>query len=95
MEYVEEFYTPFNISSEQELQSYENDGYIEAMLLFEKHPRKAHQILEQLIFNMDVLKTLCDMYVWQRVNVVKKGINQAITEQETKLRNNSEEKENM
>ena len=93
MEYVEDFYTPFNISSEQELQSYENGGYKEAMLLFEKHPRKAHQILEQLIFNMDVLKIICDTYVWQRVNVVKKGINKAITEQETKKKGYSKHTE--
>ena len=71
------FWIALRPSTEKELKLLETQAYTEAKSVFKKKPSKARAALKQVMFNMDLRKIVFDMYVWQRVDAVKKGINRA------------------
>jgi len=72
-----DMWTSFFPSSVDDIQALETESFKEATQLYAKYPRKATELLDSLINYLDLRKIFCDMYVWQRVEAIKKGINQA------------------
>ena len=68
------FWDTLRPSTEKELKQLENEAYIETKSIIKKNPTKASVALKQVMLNMDLRKLVCDMYVWQRVDAVKKGM---------------------
>ena len=66
-----------HVSTEKELEDLEKESYRETKLLYVKYPEKAKEILSVLVSDLDLMKILYDMYVWQRVDSVKMGIEKA------------------
>lgn len=74
---IENMWGAFNVSTRAQLKSLEDESYKEATQLYEEHPEKAKGALNTLINMLDLRKILYDMYVWQRVDAVKRGIHKA------------------
>jgi len=70
-------WTSFFPSSTDDLQALEAESFKEATQLYAKYPSKATELLTSLIKYLEIRKIVYDMYVWQRVEAIKKGINQA------------------
>ena len=73
----ENMWGAFNVSTPEQLKTLEDESYKEATQLYENHPEKATEILNTLINMLDLRKILYDMYVWQRITAIKKGIYRA------------------
>ena len=74
------FYDAFTPYSEEELKLLEEEAEKETTQLYELglEKEKVDNIVKRLINQMDIRKIVCDLYVWQRVDAVKRGIQKAI-----------------
>ena len=75
---VGSFWDALRPSTIKELKQLETEAYEEAKSVIKKNPIKAKVALKHVMFEMDLRKIVADMYVWQRVDAVKKGINRAL-----------------
>lgn len=70
----ENMWEPLNASTPIQLKALEDESYKEAMQLHEEYPEKADDVLKKLITWLDLRKIFYDIYVWQRVDAIKRGI---------------------
>jgi len=71
---IENMWDALSPSTPKQLKTLEDESYKEALQLHEEHPEKASELLNNLINTLDLRKIFCDMYVWERVDAIKKGI---------------------
>lgn len=71
------FWASLTPSSMEELKKYEEEICKESLKLINEKPEIAEDAFNKLIMFLDVRKIAHDMYVWQRVDAVKRGIKQA------------------
>ncbi len=73
-------WNPITPNSKEDLLEYEKRSYKDAKILFEKEPKKAKKILNEFIKELETRKIAYDVYVWQRIEAIKSGVNKAIKE---------------
>ena len=71
------FWTPLTPSTKDELKAYEKQIYRESSLLYQEKPNIANDTIEKLLMFLDIKKIVHDMYVWQRIDAVKRGAQRA------------------
>ena len=71
------FWNPLTPSTKGELKAYEEQIYKETTLLFRDKPNIANDAIEKLVMFLDIKKIVHDMYVWQRIDAVKRGAQRA------------------
>lgn len=65
-------------SAPKELETLEKKAYDDTKKLLKTQPDTAHESLKKLCDYMSIRKIVYDMYVWQRIEAIELGINEAL-----------------
>lgn len=62
----------------KELEELKTKAYDDTKKLLETQPDTAHEVLKKLVDYMSIRKIAYDMYVWQRIEAIELGIDEAL-----------------